>query len=154
MVNKLCSFTSNPDLEHWTAVKRILRYLKGTKDLGITYTKGDPNEEFHGYADASLRNNYDMTSTSGNVFLLHNRAITWSSKKQKVVATSTTKSEFISMVQATRQVVWLRNLYTKLGYEPTKATTLYADNRSVIAIATDGKFHQRTTHFKLKYLRT
>ena len=153
-VNKLCSFTSNPDLEHWTAAKRILRYLKGTKDLGITYMKSDPNEEFHGYADASLGNNYDMTSTSGNVFLLHNGAITWSSKKQKVVATSTTESEFISMVQATRQVVWLRNLYTELGYEPTKATTLYADNRSAIAIATDGKFHQRTTHFKLKYLRT
>ena len=154
VVNKLCSFTSNPDLEHWTAAKRILRYLKGTKDLGITYMKCNLNKEFHGYADASLRNNYDMTSTSGNVFLLYNGAITWSSKKQKVMETSTTESEFISMVQATRQVVWLRNLYIKLGYKPTKAITLYTDNRLAIVIATDGKFHQRTMHFKLKYLRT
>ena len=75
-VNKLCSFTSNPDPEHWTAAKRILRYLKGTKDLGITYTKGNLNKEFHGYTDTSLRNNYDMMATSGNMFLLHNRATT------------------------------------------------------------------------------
>ena len=70
-VNKLCSFNHNLDMVHWTAAKCILCYLRGMKELGITYTKGSTHGEFYGYADASFANNHDLTSTSGNIFILN-----------------------------------------------------------------------------------
>ena len=95
-VNKLCSFNSNPDLVHWTAAKRVLCYLRGMKELGITYTNGGTKGKFYGYADASFTNNHDLTSTSGNVFILNGGTIAWSSKKELTPALSTAEAEFNS----------------------------------------------------------
>jgi len=66
-VNRLVSFTANPTMCHWTAAKRVLRYLKGTKDMGITYSQPNPKDSdsqnhIVGYSDASFTNNYDCTS--------------------------------------------------------------------------------------------
>ena len=129
-VNKLCSFNSNPDLVHWTAAKHALCYLRGTKELGITYTNGSAKGEFYGYADASFTNNHDLTSTSGNVFILNSSAIAWSSKKELTPALSTTEAEFNSMVRAEKDIIWLRNLYKEIGYEPKTATILYEIGRA------------------------
>jgi len=76
-VNRLASFTANPTMCHWTAAKQVLWYLKGTKDLGITYSKSrnELNKSVLGYSDASFANNYDQTSISGYVFLLGGGAI-------------------------------------------------------------------------------
>jgi hypothetical protein len=106
-VNKLCSFNHDPDLVHWTAAKRILRYLRGTKELGITYAKNGADGEFYGYADASFASNHDLTSTSGNVFILNGGAITWSSKKEISPALSTAEAEFNSMARAEKDIIWL-----------------------------------------------
>src|ERR1700678_1903168 len=79
-VNILASYTANPSLQHFTAVKRILRYLAGTSDHGITYSKQSikPNENnFYGFADAAFANHDDLKSTSGYVFLASGGAITW-----------------------------------------------------------------------------
>jgi hypothetical protein len=82
-VNKLCLFNNNPGIAHWSTAKRVLRYLKGTKDYGLTYTKGGPNSNhMYGYANASFATNMDMTSTNGHVFILNGAAITWNSKRQ------------------------------------------------------------------------
>ena len=150
-VNKLCSFNSNPDLAHWAAAKRVLRYLKGTKELGITYTK-NRDHEFYGYADASFAGNSDLTSTSGSAFILNGGAITWTSKKEATPALSTAEAEFTSMARAGKEIIWLRNLYTEIGYEPKNATILYGDNKSAIAIATNAQFHKRSKYFDLQNL--
>ena len=78
-VNRLASFRANPTMCHWTAAKRVLRYLKGTKDIGITYSKPETEssqDHFIGYSDASFANNYDCTSVSGYVYTLAGGAIT------------------------------------------------------------------------------
>ena len=152
-VNKLCSFNNNPDLAHWTAAKRVLRYLKGTKELGIAYRRKGNQGEFYGYADASFATNHDLSSTSGNVFLLNGGAITWSSKRETTPALSTAEAEFTSMARAEKDVIWLRNLYTEIGYEPKDATILYGDNKSAIAIVTNAQFHKRAKYFDLNNLR-
>ena len=74
-INKLCSFNNNPGLAHWSAAKRVLRYLKGTKHLGLTYRKGGPHSNrMYGYANASFASNTDMTSINGSAFILNGAA--------------------------------------------------------------------------------
>jgi hypothetical protein len=121
-VNRLCSFNNNPDMIHWTAAKRVLRYLKGTKHRGITYRKGD--NHMYGYADASLTSNEDMSSTNGNVFILNGGAITWNSKRQRTIALSTAEAKYTSMVDAGREIIWLRNLYKEIGHSQNEPTEL------------------------------
>ena len=149
-VNKLCSFNNNPGMIHWSAAKRVLRYLKGSKDIGITYRKGTQNKNrVYGYADASFASNTDKMSTSGHAFFLNGGAITWGSKKQKVLALSTAEAEYSAMAEAARRLTWLRNLYYEIGYKQNEPTVLYADNQSAIAIATNLQYHQRSMHFPI-----
>ena len=137
-VHRLGSFTSNPDMSHWMAAKRILRYLSGTRNHGITYrAKETDNNETNllGYSDASYANNNDLTSVSGYVFLMNEGAITWGSKKQNDVSLLTTESEYISLAETAKEVTWLRNLLKDLGYVQPKPTVIFGDNSGSLAIA-------------------
>ena len=81
------------------AAKRVIRYLQGTKSLGITYSSCQG--ELHGYADSDFAGDIDdAKSTGGYTFLMGNGAICWSSKKQSTVATSTTHAEYIAGFEA------------------------------------------------------
>jgi hypothetical protein len=109
-MNRLALYTTNPSLQHVTALKWILRYLAGTKDLGITYSKATTNtndNSFFGFADATFANHDDHKSTSGYVFLAAGGAITWKSKKQTTIALSLTKAEYVALSEATREACWL-----------------------------------------------
>ena len=95
-VNKLASFTANPSLQHVSTLKRVLRYLAGTKSYGITYSasqiKNRNTNLFHGYVDTTYVNSNNYKSTSGYVFIAAGGAITWMSKKQSVIAHSSTEA--------------------------------------------------------------
>ena len=102
-VNRLATYTANPSLQHVVASKRILRYLAGTKNLGITCSKIANNPDintFHGFADAAFANHDDYKSTSGYVFLAAGGAITWKSKKQTMIALSSTQAEYVALSEA------------------------------------------------------
>jgi hypothetical protein len=111
-VNRLASYTANPTIQHVTALKRILRYLKGTKSYGIRYSNS-PNDQsddtelfhgiFHGFADAAYANTEDYKSMAGYVFMAAGGAITWRSKKQTFTALSTTEAEYIALSEAARE---------------------------------------------------
>lgn len=106
-VNRLASYTANPTLTHYSAAKRVLRYLKGTKDYRIKYyanstqnnTPGNSNF-CYGYADAAFANADGYKSTSGYVFLSNGGAITWGSRKQTVIALSSTEAEYVALSEA------------------------------------------------------
>ncbi|XP_074314390.1 secreted RxLR effector protein 161-like [Silene latifolia] len=116
-VGKLCRYTSNPSLEHWVAVKRVLRYLKQTMDYGLNYV-GFPLVLI-GYSDASwITNMEDYSSTSGWVFLLGGGAISWASKKQTCITSATMESEFIALAAAGKVAEWLRNLVYRIPVWP------------------------------------
>jgi hypothetical protein len=106
-INRLVLFTANPTMCHWTATKHVLRYLKGTKNIGITYSK--PSEDmatqnqFIGYSDASFANNYDRTSVSSYAFTSARGAISWGSKKQNTVSLLTTKAEYVCPSDAVQE---------------------------------------------------
>ena len=90
-----------------TAAKRILRYLKQTKDLNLTYVENS-SEAIVGYSEADWAGDVqDRRSTSGNVFLLGGGAIIWSNCKQSSVALSTVEAEYMALSVATQEAVWL-----------------------------------------------
>jgi Reverse transcriptase (RNA-dependent DNA polymerase) len=114
-VNRLAAYTTNLGLEHHRAIKQILRYLIGTKTLGITYMKSqdvtDNNNLFHRFADAAFVNAEDLASITGYIFLAAGGAITWRSKKQTVITLSSTEVEYVALLEAGCKAIWLRNLY-------------------------------------------
>src|SRR6266571_9508209 len=137
-VNRLTVYMANPSLQHTGTLKRILQYLAGTKTYRITYTalpnKNRETNLFHGYADASLANVEGCKSTSGYVFLEGGGAITWLSKKQSVVALSSTEAEYVALSEAGRKACWLRSLYEELGFKQTHPTLIKSDNNGAIAM--------------------
>lgn len=150
-VNRLVMYTANPDLHHWTATKRILRYLSGTHNQGITYLAGNNTKrKLTGYSDTSLASLNDMSSVSGYVFLAAGGVITWRSKKQTAILWSSTEAEYMCLADAACEAAWLRNLYNELGFPIEGPTTVYGDNQSALAIANNPQYHKHTKHFDIK----
>ena len=149
-VGAVSKFNSKPSEAHLTAVKRILRYLKGTVDLALKYRKVEDGS-LTGYSDADWGGDSDNRhSTTGNLFLMGGGAISWLSKKQAIVALSTSEAEYIALSSATQEAVWLRRLLTDLRVvkEPV---VLMEDNQGAIAIARNPIAHARTKHIDIRY---
>ena len=92
----------NPTQEHYNGVKRVLRYLKGTKDYGLFYKKGDLKGELIGYSDNDFAGDCnDRKSTSSHIFFFGGMAVSWSSQKQGIVALSSCEAEYIAATTAT-----------------------------------------------------
>ena len=137
---------------HVTAVKRVFRYLNGTRNLGITY-QPTSDTEILGFTDADWAQDIsDRKSTSGYVFTLSGGAISWSSKKQTSVALSTMEAEFVALSHATKDAIWLRTLLTDLGFPPSGPIRILCDNQAAISYSHDHQFHARTKHIDIKYL--
>jgi hypothetical protein len=142
-VTRVSQYTSNPGPAHWAAIKRIMRYLNGHRNLSVTYgptgiTEDTDPFKFFAYTDADFTSNPDdRKSMSGYVFLLAGGAISWNSKKQTTVALSSTEAEYAALAHTTRQVIWLRNLFSELGLEQPLASQIFCDNQSAIAISQD-----------------
>lgn len=148
-VGVVSKFNSNPTEAHLTAVKRILRYLKGTIDLALRFN--DEPGSLIGYSDADWAGDLDdRHSTTGNLFLLAGGAVSWLSKKQPVVALSTCEAEYVALSLATQEAVWLRRMLTELGASP-ECVLLMEDNQGAIALAKNPVAHARTKHIDIRY---
>ncbi|CAM8948128.1 unnamed protein product [Rhodiola kirilowii] len=122
-VGELSRYTSNHSNLHWEAIKRVLKYLKGTMNYCLVYA-GFPSV-LEGYTDASwITNLEDHSSTSGWVFLLGGGAISWASKKQTCITSSTMESEFIALAAAGKEAEWLRNLVHEIPLWPKSVAPL------------------------------
>lgn len=149
-VGVLSKFNSCPTVTHLTAAKRVLRYLKGTSYVGLTYKRGDG--ALVGYSDASWADDSDdRHSTTGVAFSYANNLITWLSKRQSTIALSTAESEYIALFEATKEAVWLRQLLTDIDSSASDATVINVDNQSAAAIANNNKSTKRIKHMDIKY---
>ena len=150
-VRLVSRYQSNPSKAHWKAVKRILRYLKGTMDYSLCYQGKDML--LRGYTDADWAGDVDERKyTSGFIFLLGNSAISWSSKKQTCVALSTMESEFIAFSSTVQEGVWLKRFLDHLKVTSSEEpVTIMSDSQSSIAYIKDPKFHSKTKHIDIKY---
>ena len=144
-------FNSKPNQTHLTAVKRILRYLKGTADLALKYQQTD-NCSFIGYSDADWAGDQnDRHSTTGNIFLMADGPISWLSKKQPIVALSTSEAEYVALSSVTQEAVWLKRLLNSINAIPPGPVVIMEDNQGAIAIARNPVAHARTKHIDIRF---
>ncbi|KAF4621852.1 hypothetical protein D9613_012077 [Agrocybe pediades] len=148
-VQAVSRFSKNPGVSHWEAVKWIFRYLKGTKELWLSY--GGTEKELTGYADADGNMAEDRHAISGYAFLLHGGAVSWSTKRQEIISLSTTESEYIAATYAAKEALWLRSLISQLFDTTLDATALFSDNQSAIALTKDHQYHARTKHIDIRF---
>ncbi|CAA7014967.1 unnamed protein product [Microthlaspi erraticum] len=127
-VNKLSQFMHRPTNEHWAAVKRVLRYLLGTKTHGIfLHAKNTPT--LHAFTDSDWAGNKDdYTSTSAYVVYLGSHPVAWSSKKETGVARSSTEAEYRALASTTSEICWTMSLLSELGITSTTTPVIYCDN--------------------------
>ncbi|KAJ9546558.1 hypothetical protein OSB04_019101 [Centaurea solstitialis] len=143
-------YQAKPKESHLAAVKRIFRYLKGTPYYGIWYPKG-LGFELQAYTDADYGGcNMDRKSTSGHLQFLGNKLVSWASKKQQCVSTSTAESEYVAAASCCSQVLWMQSQLRDYGLE-YKKIPIYCDSKSAIAISANPVQHSKTKHIDIRY---
>ena len=154
-VHQAARFSSNPLPAHWSAVKRVLRYLKGTQSLGIWL--GGGGEEVVVYGDADFAADTDTRkSTSGLIGFLRGGPVSWASRRQSTVATSTTQSEFNALTEAAKDAVWLRRFNAEFSKSSSgdlkkpAAVKVFCDNQPAVKLSKNPEFHRRTKHFDIE----
>lgn len=144
-------FMANPSEANLASAKGLLRYLQHTSNFGIRFQKGSGPLLLKTYADSDWAGSHDRKSTGGYISLLGNSPISWESKRQSVVALSSTEAEYIELTQATKQVIWERRLLKNLGHPQSAPTTIFEDNQSAMSLAEKPGDHRRTKHIDVQY---
>lgn len=150
-------FVSNPTYADWIAAKRVLRYLRGTASMGLTFGASDAGfgqgvTLAPTFCDADWAGDVsDRVSTTGFVLKVNGSTVIWGSKKQATVALSSAESEYMAAGTAGQEVLWARALLTELGFPQERATTILSDNQAAIAIGSDDVHHARTKHIDIRY---
>jgi hypothetical protein len=172
VVEYVSRFMEDPREDHWIAVKRLLRYVKGTMDQGIIFPKHGggsglrlivfsealPKTNNEGglwltvFSDADMAGDIDgRRSTSSVLVFLGLAPISWQSLKQKIVALSTCEAEYVAAATAACQAVWLRRLLGELIREEARPPTLMVDNQPAIAHAKNPVLHDRSKHINTRF---
>ena len=140
-----------PSAMHWSAVKRLLRYLKGTSSHGILI-RNQPSAQLHAFSDSDWAGNYDdRTSASAYVVFLGFTPISWSSKKQKTVARSSTEAEYRVLASTAAELNWVTNLLHELGLPFSTAPTIFCDNIGATYLSKNPVFHSRMKHIAIDF---
>ncbi|XP_040955153.1 uncharacterized mitochondrial protein AtMg00810-like [Gossypium hirsutum] len=127
-VNKAAQYMQQPRDTHWTAVKRILRYLRGTLDYGLWFTV-DKSMNLTMYSDADWGSDADdRRSTSGYCLFLGANIISWSSKKQRAVSRSTAEAEYRSLADAASELMWVQAILADLDVHTANVSKIWCEN--------------------------
>lgn len=148
-VQQVCLFMHDPREPHFAALKRILRYIKGTISHGLQLNKSSTTD-LVAYSDADWAGcPSTRRSTSGYCVFLGDSLIAWSAKRQQTVSRSSAEAEYRGVANAVAETTWLRNLLLELGCPLTKATIVYCDNISAVYLSSNPVHHQRTKHVEI-----
>ena len=153
-VGMLGRFQSNPGIAHWKAAKKVLRYLKGTRNYMLTYRKSS-YLQVTGYSDSDLAGCPDTRiCTLGYVYLLCGGAISWRSQKSEMLFGSTMMAEYVACYEASIQGTWLRNFVSQFGTLSfiSKPLTVYCDNEAATFFSKHDRITKGSKHMDLKYL--
>ena len=149
-VGNLSRNLEKPTIEHWNAGMRLLKYLKGTANYGIKFEGNDLS--LIGYSDSSWASTQDRKSVSGYVFMINNAPVSWRSKKQTIVALSSTEAEYVALSEAAKESVWIKKLFVELKIlHQENAVLIYEDNQSCIKLTKNDSNHGRMKHVDIKY---
>jgi hypothetical protein len=147
-------YQKNPNKPYWDRVKKALRYLQCTKCLMLTYKKSNAPLEIVGYSDSNFAGWLDTEkSTSGYIFTLTNRVISWKSSKQTITTSLMMYAEFVAYYEATRQVGWFKKFVSKLRVVDNieKPLKIYYDNELAVRYSYNNKKSDAAKHINIKY---
>jgi len=148
----LARYISRWSLAHFKAAKHLLRYLRGTSDLCLTFNANAGSRILLGFADADWGGCQDTRrSTSGYVFKTFGGVTSWRARRQPTVSLSTAEAEYLASADAAKQAIWLRTLLEDLGYPQQEATTIYNDNMGAILLSKNPVHHDRSKHISLRH---
>jgi hypothetical protein len=153
-VMQLARFNSNPGESHVKASKQVLRYLKGTPNQGIRFTKSadfDGKIKITSYVDSDWAGCVDTRrSTMGYIVHVANGPVSWKSKTIKTLALSSCEAEFVALSEVCRELMWMCRFLDELGID-YHTPNVYCDSSSAIRWSEDPVQHQRNKHVELKY---
>ncbi|GJR87679.1 putative RNA-directed DNA polymerase [Tanacetum coccineum] len=166
-VNKVCQYMHAPTENHWSAVKRILRYLHGTVEHGMlirrssgstlqAFTdvlwKGNPDTSLEAFSDADWAGDSDdRRSTGGFAIYLGSNLISWTARKQRTVSRSSTEAEYKALADTVAELTWLQALLNELGIRSSSTPILWCDNLGATYLSANPIFHARTKHVEIDY---
>ncbi|XP_060962123.1 secreted RxLR effector protein 161-like [Cannabis sativa] len=146
----LSRFMSNPGINHWRALKWLLRYLRGTSDIGLTYKRVSEKVTLKGYVDVDCASSKDTRrSTTSYVFQTNGDCISWNSQLQSVVALSATEAEFMATTEAFKEAIWLQGILKELKLLVGKAR-VYSDSQSSIHLCKNPVYHEKTKQIDIR----
>ena len=146
----LSQFIQNPGQTHWEALKQVISYLKTTKDLWLTFGGGS-KLLIEGFCDADWAGQKDQHLILGYSFFFGQGVISWSSKKQHIIALSSMESEYIAQMHTVKEALWLRSFIDEIQGPHERIIAINCNNQGVITLAKDNKFHSWTKHINLHY---
>jgi hypothetical protein len=153
-VSRMAKYVESPTILQWKAVKHIMRYFRHTSDYGLEFG-GSGNVDFKCFCDSDWGGDTATRElTSGYIFCMAGGAISWSSKKQAVVALSSTESEYVGLSLAAKEAIWLRRLVGGIGISEIyngEPVTILADNQGSIKLAENDSTSKRTKHIDIRY---
>jgi hypothetical protein len=150
-VQQLSQYLDSYSFEHWNAAIRIVRYLKGTRDLRL-HLGGDSPITLRAYSDSDWANCIDTRrSVGGYVCSLGSGAVSWTARKQKVVATSSCEAEYIAAFETAKECIWLRTLLNSINHRQPNHTIISCDNTATKTLSEDPLLHSRVKHVDIKY---
>jgi histone deacetylase 1/2 len=150
-VNKVCQYLHAPTTVHLTAAKRILRYVKHTITVGLTFQQSS-SMLVSAFSDADWAGDVDdRRSTGGFAVFFGPNLISWSAKKQSTVSRSSTEAEYKSVANATAEMIWVQSLLNELGVKLTQKPCLWCDNLGATYLSANPVFHARAKHIEIDF---
>ncbi|GJR63360.1 retrovirus-related pol polyprotein from transposon TNT 1-94 [Tanacetum coccineum] len=152
VVSIVIRYLANPGKNNWETVKWILKYLKGTADVGLVCGRDQGKHvDVDGFVDANYAKDPDKgRSIIGYVFMVHGCVVSWKATLQHVVALSTTEAEYMALTEAVKESIWLKGLLIELGVN-LRSVVVNCDNQSAIHLSRNAMFHERTKHINVRY---
>ncbi|GJU06945.1 ribonuclease H-like domain-containing protein [Tanacetum coccineum] len=148
-VQQVCLYMHDPREPHFAALKRILRYVRGTVDFGLQLY-ASATTSLVGYTDADWAGcPSTRRSTSGYCVFLGNNLLSWSAKRQHTISRSSAEAEYRGVANVVAETAWLRNLLRELHSPLSTATLVYCDNVSAVYMSANPVQHQRTKHIEI-----
>ena len=142
---------SNPRREHWEAVKWLMRYLKGSTNIGLLFEYYPNGVVLEGFVDSEFTGDKDKRrSTLAYMFTLCGSCISWKSQLQSIVTLSSTEAEYIATTEAAKEGILLKGLLEKLTMLKQKVI-IYYDSQISIYLCQNPVFHERSKHINMKY---